>query len=392
MSTFLSYGFRPFFFLGAIWAAVAMMLWTSMLAGVISMPIRMDPVSWHAHEFLFGYLGAIIAGFLLTAVPSWTGRAPIGGLRLAFLIVVWAVGRGAFSVSDMLSPITVATIDLLFPILLAIIIAHEIVAARNWKNLIVVIALTAFVAANGLFHIEAARGDYGAGGVGLRFGVAAALMQISIIGGRVIPVFTRNWLMKTGRTNVPSKPMGYFDILALVVTAIALILWVVLPDQALSAYALLAASLLQAIRLSRWSGIATFSNSLLFVLHVGYAFIPLGAALVACSILRPDLLSTAASQHIWMSGAIGCMTLALMTRATLGHSGRELRADMGTNLLYLSVIGATAARFFAELTPMEPLVMYSAAALLWITAYSGFALLYCRMLFGDPALQSVRVK
>lgn len=379
----LSFGFRPFFFLGAIWAAVAMMLWVATLAGLISLPIQIDAVSWHAHELLFGYLGAIIAGFLLTAVPSWTGRPPVAGFRLAFLVIVWIIGRLVFSLSDAFEPITLAVIDLLFPTLLAIVVAYEVIAARNWKNLIVVIALVAFVAANGLFHFETAQGDYGVKGFGIRFGLAAVLMQISIIGGRVIPVFTRNWLIKTGRTNLPSEPMGYFDILTLAVMAFALIFWVVSPEQTSSAHALLAASVLQAMRLSRWSGLATVSDSLLFVLHVGYAFIPLGAALLAFSILHPNILGIAASQHVWMAGAIGCMTLALMTRATLGHSGSELRAGIGANVLYLSVVGATIVRLFAQLTPFEPMFMYAVSALLWITAFLGFALLYCRMLLGN---------
>ena len=390
MSKFLSFGFRPFFFLGALWAAAAMMLWIAMLAGSLSIPIRIDSVSWHAHEFMFGYLGAIIAGFLLTAVPSWTGRPPVAGAKLAFLVIVWALGRAAFSLSDLLSLIIVAAIDLLFPILLAIVVASEIVAARNWKNLVIVIALAAFVAANGLFHYETAQGELGAQGIGLRFGLAAALMQISIIGGRVIPAFTRNWLIKSNRTKLPSPPMGHFDVVALVAMAFALIVWIIWPDQTPSAAALLVAGLLQAIRLSRWSGLATFSNPLLFVLHVGYAFVPLGAALVASSILFPDTFGAAASQHVWMAGAIGCMTLALMTRATLGHSGQELRAGFGTTLIYFSMIGASVARAIAEFTPMEPMVMYMASASLWVAAFLGFALLYGRLLVGVPTAQPLQ--
>ena len=384
----LSIGLRPFFFLGAVWAAFAMAIWIAILGGTISLPINIDPVSWHAHEFLFGYLGAIIAGFLLTAIPSWTGRPPVAGLKLALLVLIWVSGRIVFSVSEFLTPSIVAAVDLLFPITLAIIVTYEIIAGQSWRNLVVVVALLAFVIANAIFHFETNRGDYGAQGFGLRLGLAAALMQISAIGGRVIPAFTQNWMKKTGRENYPAKPMGRFDIITLVVMLVCMMCWVIWPDQTSSGYALLIAGIFQSIRLVRWSGFSTVSNPLLFILHIGYAFIPLGAVFVGISILFPDLLSQAASQHLWMAGAIGAMTLALMTRATLGHSGRELRAGLGTIILYLGIIGATVSRFIAELLPLDPMVMYSLSAFLWIASFLGFAILYFPILIGLPTKQA----
>ena len=383
-----SIGLRPFFFLGAIWAATAMMIWIAMLGGLISLSINIDPVSWHAHEFLFGYLGAIIAGFLLTAIPSWTGRPPVAGLKLVLLVLIWVSGRIVFSLSDFLTPGIVAAIDLLFPIMLAVIVIYEIMAGQSWRNLIVVVALVAFVIANAIFHFETSHGDYGAQGFGMRFGVAAVLMQISVIGGRVIPAFTLNWMKKTGRENYPVKPMGRFDIITLVIMLACMMCWVVWPDQALSGYALLIAGIFQSIRLARWSGLSTVSNSLLFILHIGYAFIPLGAVFVGSSILFPDLLSQAASQHLWMAGAIGTMTLALMTRAALGHSGRELHAGLGTIILYLCIIGATVMRFLADLLPIDPMVIYSLSASLWIVSFLGFAILYFPVLIGLAAKQA----
>lgn len=383
----LSYGFRPFFLLGAIWAALAMVLWLGMLGGFISLPIKIDPVSWHAHEFLFGYLGAIIAGFLLTAIPSWTGRPPVTGPRLAVLVVMWILGRVVFSTSLIFSSLIVVAIDLLFPILLTAVVIYEITAGKNWRNLIIVLALAAFTIANGIFHLETNNGVYGAQGFGLRFGLAAVLMQISIIGGRVIPFFTRNWITKTGRKNSPAEPMQGFDIATLLVTLPCLLTWVVWPSEILSGYALLVVGLLQALRLARWAGLATLSNPLLFVLHAGYTFIPLGAFFIGLSIIFPDFSDAASAQHMWMAGAIGTMTLALMTRATLGHSGRDLHADTGTIIIYLAIIGATLARFFSDLTPLDPMFMYSLSAILWITAFLGFAVLYAPMLTGIVSSQ-----
>lgn len=191
-----SLGYRPFFLLGALWAALAMGLWAAMLAGQLALPTAFDPVSWHAHEFLFGYLAAIIAGFLLTAVPSWTGRPPLTGWPLASLAALWMAGRVAIMFSQGLPPLVVALVDLAMMAALAVLLTREIVAGGNWRNLPVVVLLVAFGAANGLFHWEAARGVYAAQGIGLRLGLAASLMMIAVIGGRIVPTFTRNWLVK----------------------------------------------------------------------------------------------------------------------------------------------------------------------------------------------------
>ena len=139
-----SFGFRPFFLFGALWAALAMLLWVLMLAGFLTLPTRFDPVSWHAHEFLFGYTGAIIGGFLLTAVPNWTGRLPVVGWQLAALFVVWVAGRIAVATSGLWPAGVAMAVDLGFPVLLSAVILREIIAGRNWRNLIVLSLLTVF--------------------------------------------------------------------------------------------------------------------------------------------------------------------------------------------------------------------------------------------------------
>jgi uncharacterized protein involved in response to NO len=202
----LSFGFRPFFLLGALWAALAMMIWVVMLSGGPALPTRFDPTSWHAHEFLFGYLGAIIAGFLLTAVPNWTGRLPVVGWQLAALSALWIAGRVTIATSALLPPFWVGAVDLAFPLVLAAMILREIIAGKSWGNLVVLVMLAVFALANGLFHWNAAMGGFAAQGMGLRLGLAAALMMVSVIGGRVVPSFTRNWLVKTGHDARPAPP------------------------------------------------------------------------------------------------------------------------------------------------------------------------------------------
>jgi uncharacterized protein involved in response to NO len=173
-----------------------MALWVPMLSGHIALPTAFDPVSWHAHEFLFGYLGAVIAGFLLTAVPNWTGRLPVVGWPLGGLAALWLAGRVAVMFSAGLPPFLVAAVDLAFPAVLAAVIGREIVAGKSWRNLVVLGLLAVFAAGNMLFHWEAARGDYAAQGHGLRLGLGAGVMMIAVIGGRIVPSFTRNWLAR----------------------------------------------------------------------------------------------------------------------------------------------------------------------------------------------------
>ncbi len=371
-----SYGFRPFFLFGAVWAAVAMALWIAMLSGRVALPTRFDPASWHAHEFLFGYLGAIIAGFLLTAVPNWTGRLPVVGAQLAGLFFLWLAGRVAVATSAVW-PVGVAeTIDLLFPIALGLVILREIVVGKNWRNLVVFVLLSVFVLANLLFHIDAMRGDIAAQGVGLRIGVSAVVMMISVIGGRVVPSFTRNWLVQRKAKRLPVPPMQRFDKAVLILTAVALAGWCAAPAHLMTGGTLLLAGVLHLARLTRWQGMQTLAEPLLWILHLGYAFVPFGAIFLGLSIVMSDVFTIAAAQHFWMAGAFGLMTLAMMTRATLGHTGQALQADPATLVIYLSLIGAVLARFGSALWVGFAMQFYTLSAVLWIAAFAGFAIVY----------------
>ncbi len=366
-----SFGFRPFFLFGALWVVVAMVLWLASLAGIIGLPTRFDPVSWHAHEFLFGYLGAILAGFLLTAVPNWTGRLPLVGWPLAALFALWVAGRVAVLFSTVAPSLLVVTIDLAFPVVLAAMILQEIIAGRNWRNLIVLALLAVFTMANSLFHIEAMRGGYAAQGVGLRLGVATAVMMISVIGGRIIPSFTRNWLARTDIAARPAPPMQQLDRLVLLVSLPVLAGWVLQPDGTLTSITLLAFGAAHATRLVRWQGHRTLSDPLVWVLHAAYAFIPLGAIALGLEQIIGNP-GTAGAQHLWMLGAIGAMTLAVMTRATLGHTGQALTANRATVLIYVGVFGAAFARLCAPLWGDASYL----AGVLWIAAFAGFVLSY----------------
>lgn len=370
----LSFGFRPFFLLAGIWAVLAMGIWIAMLAGH-PLPTAFDPVSWHAHELLFGYLGAVMAGFLMTAVPNWTGRMPIVGWPLAGLVAIWIAGRGAVAFS-VFAPTSAAVIDLAFPLVLALAMGREIVAGRNWRNLAVLWLLGVFILANALFHFSALRGGFPAHGIGLRLGLGVAILLIALIGGRIVPSFTTNWLKQQGSAARP-VPFNRADKGVLLTGAAAVLLWVFAPDLILTGFALMIAGVAHLWRQSRWGGRHTISEPLLWVLHAGYGFVPIGFLLLGGAIFWG--MAPATAQHVWMAGAVGLMTLAVMTRASLGHAGRPLRADRATTLIYLALIGSVVARLAYGLAPQMSWLLHLAAGL-WIAAFGGFAIAYWAVL------------
>lgn len=373
----LSYGFRPFFLLGAGWAALTIALWIPLLTGHLSLPMALAPIEWHVHELVFGYVPAIVAGFLLTAVPNWTGRLPVVGAPLLLLALTWAAGRVAILTSAWIGPAAAAVIDLAFLAALTAVIAREIIASGNTRNLRVLAAVGLLLAGNGLFHIELVTG-VGAGH-GTRLGVGAAVLLIILIGGRVIPSFTRNWLVAQ-RAQVPLPvPFDKFDAVVMAASAVTLASWVGLPQSAVTALLAILALALNAARLARWSGGHTAGEPLVLVLHVAYAFVPVGFLLLALGILRPDLVAPSGALHGWTAGAIGMMTLAIMTRASLGHTGQPLRATRGISLIYVAAAVSALARIVAAFGILR-MPMLDLAAAAWVLAFGGFVAVYAPLL------------
>jgi uncharacterized protein involved in response to NO len=368
-----SYGFRPFFLAGAIWAALAILLWLPMFFGHVQVPTAFSPINWHAHELLYGYLPAIITGFLLTAIPNWTGRLPLQGNRLIVLVLAWLAGRLAVLISAPIGPVAAGLIDCLFLLLVAAATAREVIVGRNWKNLSPIGLVIAFLAGNVLFHIEAWR--FGSADYGRRIGIAAAIALVALIGGRVIPSFTRNWLARENPGRLP-VPFGRFDRVALAASGVALVTWVVWPDPGVTAALLLTAGVLHAVRLARWAGERTLRNALVLILHIAYGFIPLGFLLMALAILLPAAIPASAAIHAWTAGTIGVMTLAMMTRVSLGHTGRDLAAGPLGCAIYAAVIVAAAARVGASLAPEAYATLLLVAGVAWIAAFGLFAIGY----------------
>lgn len=374
----LSYGFRPFFLLGALYAGLIILVWLPILTGTLETASVFAPVDWHVHETMFGYLAAIVTGFLLTAIPNWTGRLPVHGAPLLGLVALWIAGRIAVFFSADIGWLAAAIVDCLFLGAVAAAAATEIIAGRNWRNLMVLAPIGVFLVANMLFHAEV--GISGTSDYGRRLAISAAVVLIMIIGGRVIPSFTRNWLARENPGRLP-VPFGRFDSVSIVVSVVALAAWTLAPAMIGTACLLFLAAALNLARLLRWAGDRARRDWLVLVLHVAYLFVPAGLLLAGLAVLDPERIPPVAALHTFGVGAIGTMTLAVMTRATFGHTGRELKVDIWTGLIYAAIVLAALTRIMAAFLPGETSLLHSSATL-WTLAFLGFCVRYGGMLVG----------
>jgi len=377
---FLRGGFRPFFFGGAMWGIIALGLWLCSIGGVLQLPTRFDPVAWHRHEMLFGFVGAAVAGFLLTAIPNWTGRLPIAGKPLLALFGLWAAARVALLFSGTIGLIPAIALDVGFFATLTTVGAREVLAAKN-RNLPIVAMTLLFTCADAA--------DYAATAgvipdIGWQLAILLIVVLISIVGGRIIPSFTRNWMAKQGhRTGLPTQP-ATLDLLVIAGTAICLLFWIFTPADRLTGVLLILAAALQLLRLVRWAGWRTTSDPLVLILHIGYLWIPTGLLLLGLSILSPAVPRNAAV-HALTAGAMTTMILAVMTRATLGHTGRDLHANLATVVLYGCVTMGALLRVAASLGTGLYRLMLDISGILWTAGLVLFLIVYGPMLWRPRA-------
>jgi uncharacterized protein involved in response to NO len=373
----LSYAFRPLFLAAASWAIVAIAVWLAMLLGHLQLPTRFDPFSWHIHEMLFGFVMAAVGGFLLTAIPNWTQRPPIAGYPLALLAGLWLLGRIACLISAALPPWLAIALDISYPVLLLAMVAREIIVSRNWRNLPMTAPIAVFIGADVLMHLESL-GTAVPSGLGWRLGLAATIQLISVVGGRIVPNFTHNWLSKRHSPRQPT-PHGKTDVVAIGVLHAGLLLWAIVPDLRLAGALLVIGGALNGWRLVHWAGGATVSEPLLFILHVGYAWMVAGSILLGLSVL--DLgVPTASAIHALAAGSIGNMILAVMTRVALGHTGRDLTASRTTVAIYILINAAAVARVAASWNTSAIMNLVALSGLCWIAAFILFELQYGSML------------
>jgi len=358
--TLLSYGFRPFFLLALIFATTVIPLWITIYSGMLDLHGSFSAVDWHIHEMLFGYVAAVLCGFLFTAIPNWTGRMPIRGWPLGLLVGLWIAGRIAMAgTGGIRPPVIIMFVDISFLVAVNLMILIEVIAGRNWRNLMVVAPVLVFLAANITFHLEVITD--GTSVYGRRLGIAVVIFLITLIGGRVIPSFTRNWLAKTGSMRLP-VPFNRYDAVCLLVGAAALIAWVGVPDASVTRWILAGAAVLHAIRLMRWRGYLTLRTPILLILHVAYGFIPVGLFVLA-------LGDQVAGLHLLGIGAIGGMTTAMIMRATLGHTGRALHLGPSLIAAFVLIMLAAIIRSTVPSVQFGGFQGLELAALLWTMGF-----------------------
>jgi uncharacterized protein involved in response to NO len=368
-------GFRPFFLLAAAYAVVIVPVWILVLAGVLHPEGYLDATSWHAHEMLFGFAVAVLAGFLLTAVGNWTGRETAVGGPLLALAALWVLGRAAMIFPDALPHGLVAALDLAFLPALMIVIARPLVAARNRRNFVMVAILAALWAADVVVHLDALGVvSPGAARDACLVATDVIVFAILVVAGRVFPMFTRN---ATGVASIRSIPA--LEVLTVVAMAALVVLDVFSPGRA-SATVAGAVGVLCIARAAHWGARYTARHPLLWILHAGYAWLVLG--LLARGVAAFDAaLAPSLATHALTVGAIGSITLGMMARVALGHTGRKLVAPLPAAWAFAAILLAAMTRVFVPMiAPRHYLVELSVAAGLWAVAFALYLVSYVPVL------------
>jgi len=371
------YGFRPFFLAAGALAALLIPWWAGVLAWGLPLGTSWPPTLWHGHEMLFGFIAAAIAGFLLTAVPSWTGERGFAGWPLMLLAAAWVLGRLAVATASLWPLPAVAVLDLLFFPGLMILVSRPLLRARN-RNTPLLAVLAALWATDiafywGLFHSDPALSRHA-----LFIGIDIVLLLITVVGGRIVPAFTSVALKHGGTPVRSSQVLTRLAIAAMLTVVIVDLGW---PESRAAGIVAACAGIIHACRLAQWRGLRTLRAPIVWVLHAGYLWLAIGFALKAIALLT-RLPFAAFYLHAFTIGAATTMIMAVMTRASLGHTGRPLVVARPTACAYGLLTAATAVRVFG---PAWLPLLYSSvvllAATLWTAAFVFFLAVYAPILF-----------
>lgn len=380
-SRVFQYGFRCFFLLGALAAITLVPIWVVILTpGSGIAPPLGGGTHWHAHEMIYGFTMAIVAGFLLTAVPNWTKTRPVRGVALFVLAALWLAGRVLTSLSGEIDLRIVAIVDVAFVLGLVLAITPPILKARRWRNIGFPPLLLGMAAANILFYLSLLEKVSFSAQTAMKFAIYGVVLLIVVIGGRITPLFTRNGL------KVPVRDRNPLDWLAIAAVTGVMLLELFPAAWEVQGYSALIAGALVAARMGGWRSLATFRSPILWILHVGYFWCAVGLILVGIAVLRPDLVPTSAALHALTTGAIGTFTLAMMSRVALGHTGRKLVAHKAVVVAYLAIILAGIVRVLFPILSLD-LVDTSiyAAGVLWSAAFLIYLVIYTPILVSPRA-------
>ena len=355
----LRLGFRPFYIAGALVACLSLPVWMAAFLGSAMLDTTVPALLWHAHEMLFGFAATIIVGFLLTAVKAWTGHATPRGPVLGALVVLWLAARmAAFT-----APYAVyAALDVLLVPVVALLLLRVLVLADNRRNLPLMGILFLLALANSLFHLTVLGWVQMNPVQPLYAGLALIIMVECVIAGRVVPAFT-NSATPGLKIQMPRRQ----EMATLGVTALGLLLWVFAPAglAAVAGAALALAAVLQVARIAQWKPQVTLRRPILWILHLSYAWIPVGLVLLALAAC--GLVPTSAGVHALAVGATGGLIIGMLTRTARGHTGRPLQASRAEVLAYVLVMAAAVLRV---LVPLASAQWYVTAVVLAAAAWS----------------------
>ncbi|MCJ8321475.1 MAG: NnrS family protein [Colwellia sp.] len=376
---FFRLGFRPFFLSGAIFSIVAIVLWLLILKGLASFSPLGGGYWWHIHEMIFGFASAVVAGFLLTAVQNWTGVRGAQGNVLIALFVLWLTGRILLLMPELLGNTLTAIIDISFLPVVALILAKPIVAIKQYKNLFFVPLLMLFTIANTEMHLSVIYPEIFNIKLSGYAGVMLVTFLMSVMAGRVVPMFTAN-----GTQTLKVSQLSWLEKLTNGCLALTMFILLFHPvfgfNESLFGILLIVAGISQCMRWLRWRPWITLAVPLLWSLHLALKFIWFGLIMLGVSYLIPGM----PSNHIWhllTIGGMGGLILAMISRVSLGHTGRPLTPPKSMNIAFVMITLAAMFRVFGPWgLPDKSLMFYDISALCWLIAFSIFALNYGPML------------
>ena len=375
--TLFAYGFRPFFLAALSYAPLAVLAWLSLRAtGRLPLP-GFPPQLWHGHEMIFGFVAAAIAGFLLTAVPSWTGERGFAGKPLILLTILWLAGRLAFACAAWIPLPALMAVELTFFPALMTLLAPPLLRARN-RNTPLLIVLAALWSMDATFLYAVLRADVLLATTALRVSIDIVLLLITVIGGRIVPAFTANALRRRG-IEAQVRSARWLEIAVIAAMALAVVIDIVSPFHPVAAVVAAIAACAHALRLAGWRGVRTLKEPIVWVLHLASAWLPVGLALKA---LYLGLSVPWAMQwlHALTLGAIAMMVVAVVTRASLGHSGRVLVVSRPTAVAYVLLTVAALLRVFGAIVATDYEWSVRVSGALWIAAFALILAVYAPIL------------
>lgn len=374
----LAHPFRPFFILNALFGGIAIALWLLILNGTVTPP-KWIPSLWHAHEMIYGFIPLAIAGFVLTAMTNWTKAKPLQGLPLAALIFVWFAGRIAMGLTHTVNPIVIAAIDCAFLPLVAAYAGYILLKNNNKRNMILVLVMLLLTIGNFLMHLGIMQGNYLLAKTGSLLGLDIIVLMIFVVAGRITPAFTANWLRMHNKKKEPAFRSFWLEQIAFASTALIILFEVAaLPSVILGSTAVVA-GIANVARLSQWAGWRTYQEPLLWILHIAYLWMSTALLLRGAMLLGLPIPETL-WQHTLALGGIGTLILGVMTRVSMGHTGRKLTLPPFAIFIYILILSATVIRIITAAGWMKYSIGINLSGGLWVSAFTLFIVLYVKIL------------